>query len=514
MRANALVLCAALVSTGCASVSLAPSRSGSLRYNMPSGASGPARVQRPQEESPRTWAASPPPIVGDALHRRLVRRVSPRDETTGAASGGVAGGAAASASQVHDAVLEAVQDAKDSTDIIASALSKLANSPPTSLGNRGLSGTGGAFIRYLDFGSNQLPWLRSALGSTTALVAVAEEVGDADVELGVLLTTGPRLQSAMFGSMLLAAWLDFLQLADVLLRECSACGVETLVVDLHRVQRRMRPTLEALASGDAERVEEAATAMPELMGQLTYEFDAMRDGARKSLESQEKLMTAMQLVDLVTLVSSLKLSLPRLPPAAPATLGVSLVMTPGGVMAGSQLVVSAEWVEMIRNLVKAGVISVPAVSAAVRIHGGQVMMAQASGELPEGLREALGDSPEVRGMKVTGKAGAGMSKAPKHHVLPDEHRAWFEQRGFKGDMDIDQFCVRLERAHHEAIHGGGNWKLGRMWPGEWNRMLMEALREAELTSGKMLTRNKVLDIVAERMKFYGVPMNFTQGRRR
>jgi hypothetical protein len=92
---------------------------------------------------------------------------------------------------------------------------------------------------------------------------------------------------------------------------------------------------------------------------------------------------------------------------------------------------------MIRRLVQAGVISIPAVSAAVRIHGGQVMMAQASGDLPEDIRDALGDSPEVRGMRVTGKAGAGMSEPPKHHVLPDEHRAWFEERGFKGDMDID-----------------------------------------------------------------------------
>jgi hypothetical protein len=189
-------------------------------------------------------------------------------------------------------------------------------------------------------------------------------------------------------------------------------------------------------------------------------------------------------------------------------------MGSGGVVAGSQIVVSAEWVEMIRNLVKAGVISIPAVSAAVRIHGGQVMMAQAPGDLPEGLRDALGDSPEVRGMKVTGKAGAGMSETPKHHVMPDEHRAWFEERGFKGDMDIDNFCVRLERAHHEAIHGGGNWRLGRTWPGEWNRMIMEALREAEIEVGRMLTRNEVLNIVASRMKRYDISTKFIQGRRR
>jgi hypothetical protein len=171
-------------------------------------------------------------------------------------------------------------------------------------------------------------------------------------------------------------------------------------------------------------------------------------------------------------------------------------------------------VEMIRRLVQAGVISVPVVSAAVRIHGGQVMMAQAHQDLPQGVRDALGDGPEVRGMHETGRAGAGMSEAPKHHVLPDEHREWFEERGFTGDMDIDQFCVKLEEAHHQAIHGGGDWRLGRMWPGEWNRMIMKALRDAETDAGQMLTRNQILRIVAREMRRYNLPMNFTPWRGR
>ncbi|WP_249344409.1 TIGR02269 family lipoprotein [Corallococcus exiguus] len=217
---------------------------------------------------------------------------------------------------------------------------------------------------------------------------------------------------------------------------------------------------------------------------------------------------------MVTMISTMKMAMPRVPPSAPATLGVGLVMSSGGVMVGSRLVVSAEWVEMMRRLVRAGVISVPAVGAAVLIPGGQVTMAQAHRDLPKGVRDALGDSPEVRGMRVTGRAGAGMSDAPKHHVLPQEHREWFEQRGFKGDMDIDPFCVRLEQAHHEAIHGGGNWKLVRTWPGEWNRLIMEALREAENLAARRLTRSQVLNIVAENMKEYRVPMNFVTGRSR
>jgi hypothetical protein len=49
---------------------------------------------------------------------------------------------------------------------------------------------------------------------------------------------------------------------------------------------------------------------------------------------------------------------------------------------------------MIRRLVQAGVICIPAVSAAVRLHAGQVLMAQAHGDLPEGLPDALGAPPK------------------------------------------------------------------------------------------------------------------------
>jgi hypothetical protein len=179
---------------------------------------------------------------------------------------------------------------------------------------------------------------------------------------------------------------------------------------------------------------------------------------------------------------------------------------------GTRIVVSAEWVEMMRQLVRAGVLSVPVVTAAVRIQAGQVMMAEAHGELPRGVREALGNGPEVRGMRVTGKAGAGMTEPPRHHVLPKEFREWFEKRGFSGEMDIDKFCVRLEQAHHEAIHGGGDWKLGRTWPGEWNRMTMKALYKAEARAGRMLTRNEILNIVAKSMEDYFIPMNFIPWR--
>ncbi|MCY1032645.1 DUF2380 domain-containing protein [Corallococcus sp. BB11-1] len=393
---------------------------------------------------------------------------------------------------------------------VETAFTKLAARSPA-LGGWGLTGV---FTRYLDQGSEQATWLHAALGSATTLTEASSEVGDTDMGLGLLRMTGPKLQAAWFGTLLLATWVDFLHLVDAVLRNCPMCSVEKIFVDLHRVQGLTEPTLTDLASLDPEQVEAATTAMPELMGKLTRQFDTLQRETRATMKFGGQVIAVMQAVEMVTMISTMKMAMPRVPPSAPATLGVGLVMSSGGVMVGSRRVVSAEWVEMMRRLVQAGVISVPAVGAAVLIQGGQVTMAQAHQGLPKGVRDALGDSPEVRGMQVTGRAGAGMSDAPKHHVLPQEHREWFEQRGFKGDMDIDQFCVRLEQAHHEAIHGGGNWKLGRTWPGEWNRMIMEALREAENLAARRLTRSQVLNIVAENMKEYRVPMNFVSGRSR
>ncbi|AGC42208.1 hypothetical protein MYSTI_00859 [Myxococcus stipitatus DSM 14675] len=408
------------------------------------------------------------------------------------------------------AVLAAIEEVTASMNDSGDVLSRLA-AQPSAFGGRGLTGV---FTRYLDHGVDQSRWLRGALSGATTLTDVASAVDDADMEQGLLRMTGPRLQAALFGSLLLTTWADFLQLGDAVLRQCPTCGSEKLFADLHRVQGLMKPALAELASLDPERVEAAATAMPELMGTLTREFATISAEARSAMQVGAKVVAAAQLLELVAMVSTLKMSLPRLPPAAPATVGVGFVMSSGGVMTGSRLVVSAEWVEMMRRLVQAGVLSVPVVSAAIRIQGGQVLMAQAHQDLPKGVRDALGDSPEVRGMHVTGKAGAGMAEAPKHHVLPKEHREWFEQRGFTGAMDIDQFCVKLEKSHHEAIHGGGNWKLGRLWPGEWNQTIMRILREAEVELGQRLTRNQVLDIVGQRMKLNDIPLTFTKGRSR
>ena len=120
---------------------------------------------------------------------------------------------------------------------------------------------------------------------------------------------------------------------------------------------------------------------------------------------------------------------------------------------------------------------------------------------------------EKEGRFETGAGRAGAAAPPKHHVFPQEMRAWFEERGFKGANDIDNFTVELDQAEHQAIHGGGDWRLGRTWPGEWNQLLERELLDAEkLVGGRKLGFDEITTIVKEFMVEYGIDKPFVPYR--
>jgi len=474
VRGRGLLLVLALLCNACASLTPPPGRGMRLRH-------------------------TPGEAMGPALAGGLERPYPPvSDEGT----------AWPSALASHLAFRAAVGEVSSSTRRISDELSRLRGS------HSGITGrAGGIFVRYVDYGEAQLRWIEAELAAATRLATAASEVEAPDMQLALLRLAGPRLEAAMLGSLLLAVWFDFLHLTDAALSR-HLYGVETMFVKMDGWRKTVEPTMKALASLEPGQVEAAARDMPALVGHMAEQFEGYVAAVHKAAEALQNILLLKEAMDALTMLSALKFTLPALRPAAPALLGVGLMAGPNGVMMGTRIVVSAEWVEMMRELVRAGVLSLPAVGAAVRIQAGQVMMAKAHGELPRGVREALGDSPEVRAMHETGKAGAGMAEPPRHHVLPKEFREWFEKRGFTGELDIDEFCVRLERAHHEAIHGGGNWKLGRTWPGEWNRMIMKVLRDAEIDAGRMLARNEILNIVVRYMQEYRIPMNFIRWRGR
>jgi hypothetical protein len=503
VKGTGLLLVLALLSNACVPLTPLPGQGRSPRYTL-HGATGPTGAGGAGEESPPVLASQPSSSPEPETPERLHRRRGSREAVTTAGPGNSDATVWQSALATHLATRGALREVSGSTLRISGELSRLKTSYP------GIAGAGnGIFIDYVEYGERQLRWIDAELAAATELATAASQVEEPHMQLALLRLAGPRLEAAMMGSLLLAVWVDFLLLTDDTLSR-RRNSVEALFMRMDGWQKMLEPAMTALSSLEPEQVAAAAQDMPALVGHLTREFAALLETLHRGAKVFATALALKDAMEALTTLSVLKFTLPALRAAAPATLGVGLMVGPNGVMMGTRMVVSAEWVEMMRQLVRAGVLSLPVVSAAVRIQAGHVMMAQGHGDLPRGVREALGDSPEVRAMRVTGKAGAGMAEPPRHHVMPKEFRAWFEKRGFTGKMSIEWFCVTMQQAHHQAIHGGGYWKLGREWSGEWNRMIMEALLEAETTTGRMLTRNEVLETVAKRMKDHKIPMKFVR----
>ncbi|MFY0578080.1 hypothetical protein ACN28S_30565 [Cystobacter fuscus] len=224
---------------------------------------------------------------------------------------------------------------------------------------RGITaGISGVFIRYVEYGERQLRWIDAELAASSRFASTASEVDDPNMQLALLSLAGPRLETAMMGSYLLATWLDFLNLVDVVLKQ-GFISVEMLFVKMDRLQKMIEPSMIALSSLEPAQVEAAAKDMPALMSHLSSEFNSTCETARMAMKRGEQAMLLAQLVEMVTMVSAMKFSLPTLPSSAPATVGLSLVAGGDGVMMGTRMVVSADWVEMMRRLVQAGIISFP-----------------------------------------------------------------------------------------------------------------------------------------------------------
>ncbi|MFE8603855.1 hypothetical protein [Archangium violaceum] len=351
-KGTGLLLALALLSNAC--VSLTPAGPGRhLRYT-PQGATGPAVAGGMGEQSPLVLDAQPPSLPAPEALERLHHRRGSREEVTGAGPGSVDATVWRNALAAHLAFRKNVGEVSGSTRRISRELSRLRGSD---LGIAGASN--GLFVRYVDHGEAQLRWIDAELAAATQLAAEASEVEDPDMQLALLRLAGPRLEAAMMGSLLLAVWIDFLTLTEATLSR-RIYSVETLYVKLERWQKMMEPSMSALASLEPEQVESAAEDMPALVGHLTEEFSALLEAIHKGAKVLETALVLKETMEALTTLSALKFTLPALRAATPAVLGVGLMVGPNGVMMGTRLVVSAEWVEMMRQLVRAGVLSGPA----------------------------------------------------------------------------------------------------------------------------------------------------------
>ena len=208
--------------------------------------------------------------------------------------------------------------------------------------------------------------------------------------------------------------------------------------------------LAPIASFDPGGVEAVSADLPGRVAAVVTRFETSVVEAERAIQTQAVAFQVQSAMELVTFAAGLRSLFATRGPPSGMSFPMPVVAGRGGAAVMGQIVVSAEWVAAIRHLVEIGAITAVGAAEALRARGFTVAMAEAS-DLPKSVKDLLGEGPTTDGMKVRSAAGAGASRASRHHVLPQEERKFFEQRGFTGGLDIDNFCVELEAAEHQAL---------------------------------------------------------------
>jgi hypothetical protein len=334
--------------------------------------------------------------------------------------------------------------------------------------------------------------------------------GQAGVALLGMAAT--RAHAANVGLAILRPWCAFLQLHDrVAMLPLLQLEYRYRVLD--REYRGLQPVFAQLTPLDPDEVTLMSAQVPGQVATLAAAFDEMIAEIESAEETQRWALRVQLVAEVLTFAVGLRgMFAMRGPPSAMSFPMPVIAGASGGAATMGQLVVSAEWLAAIRHLVEIGAISAVSAAESLRVRGFTSAMAQAT-DLPQSVKDLLGEGPTTDAMKVTNTSGAGAARAPRHHVLPQEDRPFFEQRGFTGDLDIDNFTVELEAAHHQAQHGGGNWRMGRTWPGEWNKYVMSELRSQEQRLGRRLTSAEIMREIERLMKRRDIPVRFVPYRR-
>lgn len=136
--------------------------------------------------------------------------------------------------------------------------------------------------------------------------------------------------------------------------------------------------------------------------------------------------------------------------------------------------------------VEAGKEQAPAIGA--KLDPGKIHLA-GKDPLRAGARNALGAGPTTGAMHEGNAAQAGVTRTPRHHVFPQEHRAWFAERG----VDIDQYCIEQGAGEHSALHTMG-----------WNARIMKALRDTEQQQKRKLKPNEIVAVGQRVMGEFGI----------
>jgi hypothetical protein len=360
----------------------------------------------------------------------------------------------------------------------------------------------------MNFIYDQFKWMVDALSAASAMLNLSSET-DHDVAIALLRQAGVRITAVMLGYSELRPLLYYLQAAIGIRYGGSWLDPVDLARPVENARARIAPDLAAFAKLETESIEAVAAASAATTQALVGEIPGYVKQHGPLIQIPKLPWHTEALLILLGAV----LEMPGAGLAGEEggfTLSIRGGMMPafvgGGSSALTTIVISAEQIAALRRLVAIGAISLAGVSAALGTSFAVNL------DVPPAVIDLIGEGPTAGAMQVGGTRFAGLARGPRHHVMPQEERRWFEERGMTGDLDIDEFTVDMEEAEHQAIHGGGNWRLGRTWSGEWNRHIMGVLRQQEAQLGRHLNPSEILNIVGREMRVYGIPMDFVPFR--
>jgi len=141
-------------------------------------------------------------------------------------------------------------------------------------------------------------------------------------------------------------------------------------------------------------------------------------------------------------------------------------------------------------------------------HGDDLNVVDETPEHASRLPDEYSDLLDHPGTGVLDASRLGITRAQRHHVLPQEEIEFFQQRGFHG-REIDAFCVELAPLDHEMAHGGNQALARKHWPErEWNTAIMRALRREEAKLNRKLTRDQIMTLVKKQMVDFEIDLPF------
>jgi hypothetical protein len=324
--------------------------------------------------------------------------------------------------------------------------------------------------RFADNATSQLKWINDALDSATRLATDAP-ARDVNAAFAAFAAAGTRLIAAMFGTQLLSLWTAFLSVADFTVRHPSTCySVEHLLVVIDGLWPRFVAPLAELSSLDMNRVQSSASGLGPQIEKLVAEHGALVAEIELAAKRGQQLMAAAGFVQLLTSLAAMRINLPPSTGGPLIKGGVMVGAGAGGVLAGSQPVISVEWAEMIRRLIAAGVIVAPVAASGVR---GGMIVAMAASNAPPGPPSGMpgpltgnqvitsGTGPLRPGRSDLGEYGIDgygtYANRPRDRLAGHEllQNLWLEVKGFglrlKTDASRNNPAVALSQSEHAEV---------------------------------------------------------------